>query len=164
MIPATPRKALPESRALNQNPLKHSRPSQGKLPTPKKSGKAKPPGTTSQTQPSANDSTHNAGDRLPPGFRQIAGKHLLLITDLGPSAEIDALPHVFDMAVPEWCRVLGYDPQKAADWHITGYLMKLRERFEQAGPGLAKPAALQERLLIGQRAVALRSDERISNT
>lgn len=74
-----------------------------------------------------------AKQKLPPGFRQIAGKHLLLITDLPASAEIDALPGVFDLAVPEWCRLLGVEPQKVADWRITGYLMKSRERFEQAG-------------------------------
>ena len=64
---------------------------------------------------------------------QPAGKHLTLVTDLPPSREIDALIELFDLAFPEWCRLLAVDAEKHADWHVTAYLMKLRERFTAAG-------------------------------
>ena len=103
------------------------KPAVKKPPTPKPGAK-KPPASD---QPASK--TPPAAAKLPPGFRQIHGQHLRLITDLGPSPEIDALPRAFDLAVPEWCRLLAVEPQKAAEWHLTGYLMKSRERFEQAG-------------------------------
>ncbi len=70
---------------------------------------------------------------LEPGFRQLEGRHLTLITDVGPKEDLDELPKAFDAAFPLWCRYFGLDPAKLADWHVTGYLMKSREHFEQAG-------------------------------
>ena len=66
-------------------------------------------------------------------IRKLAGKHLTLVTDLPPSREINALIELFDLAFPEWCRLLAVDAEKHADWHVTAYLMKSRERFTAAG-------------------------------
>ena len=48
-------------------------------------------------------SAQPAGDAPAPsaGIRKIAGKHLLLYTDLESDPEIDRLPAVFDQAVPQ---------------------------------------------------------------
>ncbi|HEY1785540.1 MAG TPA: hypothetical protein VGG30_08330 [Pirellulales bacterium] len=70
---------------------------------------------------------------LEPGFRQLDGRHLTLITDLGAKEDLDELPKTFDAAFPLWCRYFGLDADKLADWHVTGYLMKSREHFERAG-------------------------------
>jgi len=66
-------------------------------------------------------------------IRQIDSQHLTLFTDLPPSAEVDALPGIFDQAFPQWCAYFGVDPKEHADWKLQGYLMKARERFEAAG-------------------------------
>jgi len=70
---------------------------------------------------------------LEPGFRQLDGQHLTLITDAPAKEDLTDLPKTFDAAFPLWCKYFGLDPAKLADWHVTGYLMKSRERFEQAG-------------------------------
>ncbi|HEX4143784.1 MAG TPA: hypothetical protein VHY91_09650 [Pirellulales bacterium] len=70
---------------------------------------------------------------LEPGFRQLDGRHLTLITDVSAKEDLDDLPKTFDAAFPLWCRYFGLDAAKLADWHVTGYLMKSREHFEQAG-------------------------------
>ena len=51
----------------------------------------------------------------------------------GGKEDLDDLPKTFDAAFPLWCRYFGLDAGKLADWHVTGYLMKSRERFERAG-------------------------------
>ena len=61
------------------------------------------------------------------GIRIIEGKHLTLYTDLPPDEEIDILPQVFDLAVPQWCAYFGIDPVEVADWHMRGSLMKDKE-------------------------------------
>jgi len=67
------------------------------------------------------------------GIRQIRSKHLTLHTDLPPSAEVDSLGEVFDQAFPQWCGYFAVDAAKHADWHMRGFLMKSRDRFEAAG-------------------------------
>ncbi len=67
------------------------------------------------------------------GLRKLTGKHLTLYTDLPPGAEVDVLPAVFDQAFPQWCRYLGVDAVKNADWRLTGMLMKDKEPFRRAG-------------------------------
>jgi hypothetical protein len=70
---------------------------------------------------------------LAPGFRQLEGRHLTLVTDLPAKEDLDDLPQVFDAAFPQWCRYFGLDPAQFAAWHVTGYLMKSQQRFQQAG-------------------------------
>ncbi len=67
------------------------------------------------------------------GIRQIVSKHLTLHTDLPASADVDALGEVFDQAFGQWCAYFGVDAAEHADWHMRGFLMKSRERFETAG-------------------------------
>ncbi len=67
------------------------------------------------------------------GIRKISGKHLRLFTDLAPRAEIDVLPEVFDQAFPQWCAYFGVDAAAHADWQVTGFLVKDKSRFQQAG-------------------------------
>jgi hypothetical protein len=73
------------------------------------------------------------------GLRRIEGKHLTLYTDLPADDEVDALPAIFDLAVPQWCAYFGVDPARVANWRVNGFLMQNRERFERAG---AVPADL----------------------
>ncbi len=68
-----------------------------------------------------------------PTLRTLTSKHLTLVTDLPPDAEVDALPGYFDQAFPQWCAYFGVDPTLHADWHVRGFLMRSRERFEAAG-------------------------------
>ncbi|MCC6124366.1 MAG: hypothetical protein IT426_05365 [Pirellulales bacterium] len=72
------------------------------------------------------------------GIRKIPGKRLTLYTDV-PGEEIDRLPEVFDLAFPQYCEYFGVDPKTLDDWHATGFLMKDRKRFAEAG---LIPAAL----------------------
>lgn len=69
----------------------------------------------------------------PPGIRRLAGKHLVLVTDLKSSPAVDELPAVFDQAFPQWCAYFGVDAVKHADWQVTGYIMHDRARFDAAG-------------------------------
>ncbi|MBC7857081.1 MAG: hypothetical protein IAF94_26925, partial [Pirellulaceae bacterium] len=68
------------------------------------------------------------------GIRKLAGKHLIIYTDLAADPEVDELPKVFDLAVPQWTGYFELDDTIAADWKVNGYLMKDKERF--AGVGL----------------------------
>lgn len=68
-----------------------------------------------------------------PALRTLSSQHLTLVTDLPPDAEVDALPGLFDQAFPQWCAYFGVDPAQHADWHVRGFLMQSRERFEAAG-------------------------------
>jgi len=63
------------------------------------------------------------------GLRRIESKHLVLYTDLDVGAEIDELGQVFDLAIPQWCEFFQIDAQRAANWRMTGYLIKEPERF-----------------------------------
>lgn len=67
------------------------------------------------------------------GFRKLTGRHITLVTDVPPSAEVDELPQAFDAAFPQWCEYFSLDPAEHADWHVTGYLVQSKERFQQAG-------------------------------
>ena len=67
------------------------------------------------------------------GIRKLAGKHLILYTDVPASAAIDALPSLFDEAVPQWCAYFGIDPERAAHWQVRGSVMTDRPPFEKAG-------------------------------
>ncbi len=70
------------------------------------------------------------------GIRKIVGKHLTLYTNLAEDEQIDILPQVFDLAVPQWCAYFGINPAMLADWHIRGCLIKdIKDRnvFEAVG-------------------------------
>jgi hypothetical protein len=67
------------------------------------------------------------------GLRKVSSKHLTLITDLPPSAAIDELPRVFDLAVPQWIEYLKLDRAKIEKWHLRAVLMKDKEKFKAPG-------------------------------
>ena len=67
------------------------------------------------------------------GVRKFAGQHLTLYTDLADPALGQELVTVFDLAVPQWCRYFGVEPQKATAWKMVGYLMQDRDKFTAAG-------------------------------
>lgn len=67
------------------------------------------------------------------GIRKLTGKHLTLYTDLPADKEVDQLPKIFDLAVPQWCEYFKIDPKKVEQWHMTGFLIKEKERFQAAG-------------------------------
>lgn len=66
------------------------------------------------------------------GIRKLPGKRLTLYTDLS-GAEIDQLPAVFEQAFPQWCKYFGVQESDHPDWHMTGFLMKDKARFAEAG-------------------------------
>jgi hypothetical protein len=61
------------------------------------------------------------------------GNHLTVITDLPSDADLEALPAIFDQAMPVWCERFKVDPKETAAWQPTLYLMLDRNRFKQAG-------------------------------
>ncbi len=67
------------------------------------------------------------------GLRQLQSKHLTLYTDLPADEQVDALPSLFDQAVPQWARYFGVAEGRIEDWHIQGYLMRDREAFRSLG-------------------------------
>ena len=67
------------------------------------------------------------------GIRKLSGERLTLFTDLASDEEVDRLPAVFDRAFPQWCAYFGIDPEEHGDWKMTGFLMKDKQRFIQAG-------------------------------
>jgi hypothetical protein len=74
-----------------------------------------------------------AEPELAAGFRKLEGRHITLITDVPSDSAVDELPQAFDAAFPQWCKYFSIDPKQHADWHVTGYLMQSKERFQQAG-------------------------------
>lgn len=74
------------------------------------------------------------------GIRKLTSKHLILVTDVPSSPEVDRLPQVFDAAVPQWATYFGVNEQKTAHWQARAYLIGDRRRFESLGlmpPGRA---------------------------
>lgn len=67
------------------------------------------------------------------GVRRIAGRYLTLVTDLPPGGAVDALPDVFDRAVPQWCDYFGVRPAKAIGWRPRAFLMGRRQTFQASG-------------------------------
>lgn len=67
------------------------------------------------------------------GIRKLTGTHITLFTDLPANTEVDVLPRVFDQAFAQWCDFFAQSPQKLADWRMTGFLIRDKARFQQAG-------------------------------
>jgi len=67
------------------------------------------------------------------GIRKLSGKRLALYTDLPSDAEVDVLPEAFDQAFPQWCAYFGKNPADYADWRMTGFVIKDRQKFESLG-------------------------------
>ena len=67
------------------------------------------------------------------GIRRLDSKHVTLYTDLAESPEVDELPHVFDLAVEQWCAYFRIGPDNVETWRMTGYLMDRKERYQGTG-------------------------------
>lgn len=67
------------------------------------------------------------------GIRRIDGKRLTLYTDLPSSPEVDRLGELFDQAFPQYCAFFGIDPADLAEWRLTGFLIKDKQRFVATG-------------------------------
>jgi hypothetical protein len=67
------------------------------------------------------------------GIRTLTSKHLILVTDVPGSPEIDRLPAIFDAAVPQWAAYFGIDAAKTQHWKARAYLIADRRRFESLG-------------------------------
>ncbi|MFZ5833578.1 MAG: hypothetical protein ACOY3P_26115 [Planctomycetota bacterium] len=67
------------------------------------------------------------------GIRKLAGKHFVLYTDVPSSPEVDELPRVFDLAVPQLAAYFGVKPQTYDGWRMTGCIMAEKDRFRAAG-------------------------------
>lgn len=67
------------------------------------------------------------------GIRRLAGKRLVLYTDLPARREIDELPELFDQAYPAWCKFFGVEPAQPDRWQAVGCLIADKARFERAG-------------------------------
>jgi hypothetical protein len=46
---------------------------------------------------------------------------------------VDDLPDAFDAAVPLWCKYFEVDPVNIMGWHMTGFVMQEKARFQGAG-------------------------------
>jgi hypothetical protein len=67
------------------------------------------------------------------GVRKLAGKHLVLYTDVKSSPDIDSLPALFDLAVPQWAEYFGVPEDTYRNWQAQGFLIRDRETFEALG-------------------------------
>lgn len=67
------------------------------------------------------------------GIRKLQSKRLALYTDLPVSDEIDQYPEMFDQAFAQWCAYFHVEEAEYADWRLTGFLMKDKARFWNAG-------------------------------
>jgi hypothetical protein len=67
------------------------------------------------------------------GIRKLESKYLTLYTNLPQEASVEALPALFDQAVPQWCAYFGVDPRRRSSWRLTGCLMKDKEPFQKVG-------------------------------
>ena len=67
------------------------------------------------------------------GIRRLEGRHLVLYTDFPSEKRTDALPTVFDQALPQWCKYFEVEPAKMRDWRLTGFLIKDRKLFRRLG-------------------------------
>ncbi len=67
------------------------------------------------------------------GLRQIVGARLILVTDVPASAEVDALPQLFEQAYPQWCAYFDQNAERDRPWRMRGCLMLDVARFRAAG-------------------------------
>lgn len=64
------------------------------------------------------------------GIRTLRSHHLTLHTDLPSSPDVDELPRVFDLAIPQWTEFFQANAGQLDDWHVTACVMRDGQRFE----------------------------------
>jgi hypothetical protein len=67
------------------------------------------------------------------GIRKLTGKHLVLYTNARTSPDVDTLPEVFDLAVPQWAAYFGVKDEQLRNWQAQGFLIQEREPFDALG-------------------------------
>lgn len=67
------------------------------------------------------------------GIRKLEGRYVTLYTDLPVGKQIDELPAIFDLAVPQWAAFFEIDAAKLAEFRLTGFLMDNPLTFKAAG-------------------------------
>lgn len=63
------------------------------------------------------------------GLRRVESRHVTLYTDVPPDADVDALPAVFDQAVPQWAAYFGISADRTNSWRLNAFLMKDQAAF-----------------------------------
>jgi len=81
----------------------------------------------------ADDRTIDEAKVRAAGIRKLESRRLTLYTDIPSSPDVDELPRVFDQAFDLWCKYLGIDPARHADWHMRASLVDRPERFTDCG-------------------------------
>lgn len=67
------------------------------------------------------------------GVVRVEGSHLVLYSDMRDEEILKELVTVFDAAVPVWCQRFDIDADIVSEWKVNGFLIKDKERMEQAG-------------------------------
>jgi hypothetical protein len=67
------------------------------------------------------------------GIRKLLGEHLILYTDVPSSPAVDELPHVFDLALPQWLAYFNVDAKRAEKWQMLGVIASKKELFADTG-------------------------------
>lgn len=89
--------------------------------------------STKSLSATRNERSENPAELARLGIRVLSGTYVQLYTDLPSGPEIDGIPHILDLAVPEWAAYLGVPAERLAGWRLRGYLMSDPEKFRQAG-------------------------------
>jgi hypothetical protein len=94
---------------------------------------------------------------LAQGIRTVQGKHLTLYTDMPVNADIQVLPKIVELAIPQWCEYFNIAAEKMASWKVTVCLIQDRKKFDAAGlipaslPSFEHGYAFGNRLFINEQ-------------
>ncbi|MEO0529062.1 MAG: hypothetical protein AAF266_00655 [Planctomycetota bacterium] len=67
------------------------------------------------------------------GLRVIESSHATLVTDVVASPEIDSLPRLIDLGLPQWGERFGVEGDALADWRLRVYLIEDEAKFRSLG-------------------------------
>ncbi|WP_145083665.1 hypothetical protein [Anatilimnocola aggregata] len=136
---AKPAQASPKTANNNANDEPPSRPFLPQVPESDAPIKPRKAGTLSDLvkrgEATQNDLPElDDGKIAAAGIRKLTGKHLILYTDVPATVEeVQKLPQIFDLAVPELCKYFGVDPSKLEQWKLVGCLIEDKPRFQGCG-------------------------------
>jgi hypothetical protein len=91
------------------------------------------------------------------GIRTIQGQHLTLYTDMPTNADIQSLPKILELAIPQWCEYFHVAPEKMAAWKVSVCLIQEHQKFDAAGlipatlPSFEHGYAFGNRLFINEQ-------------
>ncbi len=86
-----------------------------------------------ESPPSSQDGEVDEQQLTALGIRVLRGRHLTLYTDLRTDREVDELPEIFDLAVPQLCRYFEIEPTAAKNFRVHCSLIQDKARFSRAG-------------------------------